>query len=96
MIFDNLLLPLGDLEYVRTSWDSVNFGLSYVHTLHEIITSNYQFGEVSDIIKYLAGLVLGTVQLYNWYTKSTTWLNKRKDEKKINQMIQKLSDSNKK
>jgi hypothetical protein len=89
MDIDKLSLPPDSLDHVKSSLD-------YVHVVHETITDNYQFGEASDVLKYVVGMVLGVAQLYSGYKRFTAWWSKRKDERKINQMIQKLSGSNKK
>jgi hypothetical protein len=89
-------MDLNKLSLPPDSLDQVKSGLDYVHIVHETITDNYQFGEVSDVLKYVVGMFLGVAQLYNGYRRFTIWWGKRKDEKKINQMIEKLSGSNKK
>ena len=89
-------MDIEKLSLPPDSLDQVKSGLDYVHVVHETITDNYQFDEASDVLKYFVGMVLGVAQLYNGYKRFTGWWGKRKDERKINQMIQKLSNSTKK
>jgi hypothetical protein len=79
-----------------TDVDSVKSAAEYVIVAHDEIKNQYIYTVLEDIAKYGIGFTVGAYQTFVLIRRLIKFLKRRKDEKRINTLIQRLSESIKK